>query len=102
MAQTKYLYRSRPGGTEARVEMWVTAIRKAGITTICTGWLVRYPLNQAAPHAGDFAPANGTQLTVGGGRGTPAMLPPIVEGIVTEPCEGRLLVPYTPSPAPSP
>ncbi|MBV8373501.1 MAG: hypothetical protein JOY69_09590 [Candidatus Eremiobacteraeota bacterium] len=102
IAQTKYLYRSRPGGTEARVEMWVTAIRKAGITTICTGWLVRYPLNQAAPHAGDFAPANGTQVTVGGGRGTPAVLPPIVEGIVTEPCEGRLLVPYTPSPAPSP
>jgi hypothetical protein len=102
LAQTKYLYRSRPGGSEARVDMWVIAVRKAGITTICTGWLVRYPLNQAAPHAGDFAPANGTQITVGGGRGVPAVLPPIVEGIVTEPCEGRLLVPYAPSPAASP
>ncbi|MGA8534782.1 MAG: hypothetical protein WB615_11780, partial [Candidatus Tumulicola sp.] len=102
LAQTKYLYRSRPGGTEARVEMWVTSIRKAGVTTLCTGWLVRYPFNATAPHAGDFAPANGTQVSVGGGRGVPAVLPPIVEGMVTEACEGRLLVPYAPSPATSP
>jgi hypothetical protein len=101
LAQTKYMYESR-GGTEARVLMWVTAIRKAGPTTICTGWLVRYPLNGTASHPGDFAPANGTQMTVGGGRGTPAVLPPIVEGIVTAPCEGRLLVPYAALPAASP
>lgn len=101
LARTKYLYRSR-GGSEALVEMWVTAIRKAGPTTICTGWLVRYPLNQTPSHPGDFAPANGTQMTVGGGRGTPAVLPPIVEGIVSAPCEGRLLVPYAALPAASP
>ncbi|MEO6836420.1 MAG: hypothetical protein ABI231_11010 [Candidatus Tumulicola sp.] len=101
LAQTKYLYRSR-GGSEARVEMWVTAIRKAGPTTICTGWLVRYPYNATASHPGDFAPANGTQMTVGGGRGSPAVLPPVVEGIVSAPCEGRLLVPYAASPASSP
>lgn len=100
LAQTKYLYRST-GGSEARVEMWVTSIRKAGPTTICTGWLVRYPLNQTPSHAGDFAPANGTQISVGGGR-SPGVLAPIVDGIVTLPCEGRLLVPYTPSPASSP
>jgi hypothetical protein len=69
---------------------------------MCTGWLVRYPFNEAAPHPGDYAPANGTQITIGGGRGVPAVLPPVVEGMVTEPCEGRLLVPYAPSPGPSP
>lgn len=102
LAQTKYLYRTRGIGNEARVEMWVTSIRKEGPTTICTGWLVRYPFNQKASHPGDFAPANGTQVTVGGGRGTPAMLPPVVDGIVTLACEGRLLEPYAASPAASP
>ncbi len=101
LAQTKYLYRST-SGTDALVEMWVTSIRKAGPTTICTGWLVRYPVNAKASHAGDYAPANGTQVSVGGGAGTPGILPPVVDGIVTEPCEGRLLVPYAPSPAASP
>ncbi len=101
LAQTKYLYRST-SGTDALVEMWVTSIRKAGPTTICTGWLVRYPVNATAPHAGDYAPANGTQVSIGGGRGTPGTLPPVVDGIVSEPCEGRLLVPFAPSPAASP
>jgi hypothetical protein len=101
LAATKYFYRSR-GGSEARVDMWVTSIRKAGPTTICTGWLVRYPLNETPSHPGDFAPANGTQMSVGGGRGAPAILPPIVEGIVSAPCEGRLLVPYAALPAASP
>jgi hypothetical protein len=101
LARTKYLYRSQ-GGSEERVEMWVTSIRKAGPTTICTGWLVRFPYDQTASHPGDFAPANGTQITVGGGRGVPAVLPPIVDGIVSAPCEGRLLVPYAASPASSP
>ena len=60
--------------------MWVIAARKAGLTTICTGWLVRYPqalrggyADAAGPdssivhsdvHGG---PANGTQITIGGG-----------------------------------
>lgn len=101
LAQTKYIYRSDEGTGEL-VEMWVTSIRKAGPTTICTGWLVRYPLNERASHAGDYAPANGTQIAIGGGGGTPAVLPPVVDGIVTGPCEGKLLVPYAPSPAASP
>ena len=61
--------------------MWVTATRKAGPTTICTGWLVRYP----QPERGGYAevagpsnvqsnapggPANGTQITIGGGGAT--------------------------------
>ncbi len=102
LAQTKYLYRSSGVGGEARVEMWVTSMHKAGPTTICTGWLVRYPLNQTPSHPGDFAPANGTQMTIGGGAGARAILPPVVNGIVTLPCDGRLLVPYAASPAASP
>jgi hypothetical protein len=93
LAKTKFLYKSN-GGSEGLVEMWVTDVHKQGFTSICTGWLVRYPLNAAAYQPGDFAPPNGSQIAVGGaaGRGT---LPPIVEGITTAPCEGRLLEPYT-------
>jgi len=92
LAQTRYFYKST-GSSEGVVEMWVVSAHKSGPTTVCTGWLVRYPLNESAPHAGDFAPANGTQASVGGGRGA-GLMPPIVEGMVTAPCEGRLLVPY--------
>lgn len=121
LAKTKYLYEVRKTGSEARVKMWVTAARKDGPTTICTGWLVRYPqalrggyADAAGPdssvvhsnlHGG---PANGTQVTIGGGSGgQPASpfaagLAPIVDGIVSAPCDGRLLVPYVPSPEPSP
>jgi hypothetical protein len=99
LAQTKFIYKSR-GGSEALV-MWVTSEHKSGMTTVCTGWLVRYPLNQAASHPGDFAPANGAQVSIGGGHAA-GVLPPIVEGVVTEPCEGRMLVPYSGSPASPP
>jgi hypothetical protein len=99
LAQTKFLYKSKGGGSEGPVEMWVTSAKKAGITTMCTGWLVRYPLASGPP--GGLAPANGTQAALGGGR-SPGLGAPIVEGLVTEPCEGRLLVPYAGSSAPSP
>jgi hypothetical protein len=98
LAKTKYIYRST-GGSEGLVEMWVTDVRKAGPTSVCTGWLVRYPLNGTAYHAGDFAPPNGTQASVGGGAGR-GTLAPIVEGITSAPCEGRLLEPYVKQPAP--
>ncbi|HEY3676156.1 MAG TPA: hypothetical protein VGK84_09215, partial [Candidatus Tumulicola sp.] len=93
LAKTKFLYKST-GGSDGLVEMWVTDVHKSGFTSVCTGWLVRYPINGVATHPGDFAPSNGTQIAVGGaaGHGT---LPPIVEGITTAPCEGRLLEPYT-------
>ncbi len=99
LAATKYIYKSRGGGSEGQVVMWVTSTHKSGFTTMCTGWLVRYPLNETPPSG--FAPANGTQISVGGAS-HPGVLPPIVEGIVTEACEGRLLVPYAGSSAPSP
>jgi hypothetical protein len=122
LAKTKYIYEVKGTGNEARVRMWVTATRKEGPTTICTGWLVRYPqaitggyADQAGPdssvvhsdlHGG---PANGAQVTIGGGGGSheplspfAAGIAPIVDGMVSQPCSGRLLVPYAPSPASSP
>lgn len=123
LAKTKYLYDVRNTGGEARVKMWVTDARKTGPTTVCTGWLVRYPQavrgGYAGPVYGDgngnvqnnvhAGPANGTQVTIGGGGGTheplspfDAGVPPIVDGIVSQPCDGRLLVPYAPSPVSSP
>lgn len=99
LARTKFMYRS-DRGTE-RVVMWVTDAHKTGLTTTCTGWLVRYPVNAEPALAGsgtlhptDIAPANGTQMSVGGGAGH-GYLPPVVDGIVTEQCEGRLLEPYS-------
>jgi hypothetical protein len=121
LAKTKYIYEVHGTGGERVVKMWVIAARKSGPTTICTGWLVRYPQAvrggyaeapssynvQNNVHAG---PANGTQITIGGGGGhanTPlspfaAGLAPIVDGMLSQPCDGRLLVPYAPSPVSSP
>jgi len=105
LARTKFIYRS-DRGTE-RVVMWVTDAHRSGVTTTCTGWLIRYPVN-ASPivgggtlHSTDIGPANGAQMSVGGGAGH-GYLPPVVDGIVTAPCEGRLLEPYAGSPASSP
>ncbi|MBV8656005.1 MAG: hypothetical protein JO160_08160, partial [Candidatus Eremiobacteraeota bacterium] len=47
LAKTRYIYRSLRG-TE-RVVMWVTDAHKAGPTTMCTGWLVRYPVDGTPP-----------------------------------------------------
>lgn len=114
LARTKYIYEVLGTGIEARVKMWVTQTRKAGPTTICTGWLVRYP----EPIRGNYAPlpsnvnagaANGTQITIGGGSGAqPPLSPfdagiaPIVDGMVSQPCDGRRLVPFAGSAGTSP
>jgi hypothetical protein len=122
LARTKYIYDVRGTGREERVKMWVIAARKAGPTTICTGWLVRYPQAErggyADPSESDStivhtdmhsAPANGTQIAIGGaGPAGPPLGPfdagiaPIVDGMVSQPCDGRLLVPFTPAPVSSP
>ena len=120
LAKTKYMYEVRGTGGEGRVKMWVTAARKDGPTTICTGWLVRYPEAVRGGYAeapgpsnvqdgGHAGPANGTQITIGGGGRAAAPLSPfdagiapIVDGMVSQPCDGRLLAPYAPSPVSSP
>ncbi len=120
LAKTKYIYDVRGTGNEEQVKMWVIAARKAGPTTICTGWLVRYPqairggyADAAGPgnvqsnvHAGA---ANGTQIAIGGnGQAAPPLsafdagIAPIVDGMVSQPCDGRRLVPFAPSPVSSP
>ncbi len=113
LAKTKFIYDVHGTGNEERVKMWVESARKEGPTTICTGWLVRYP----TPVAGNYAPLpsnvgagpnNGGQIAIGGGR-VSSVAPefaageaPIVEGIVSQPCDGRRLVPYAASPGSSP
>jgi hypothetical protein len=123
LAKTKYLYETKGTGNESRVKMWVIAARKAGPTTICTGWLVRYPQGVRGTYA-DAAgpdstivhsntqgggPSNGTQIGIGGGgRAQQPLSPfdagiaPIVDGMVSQPCDGRLLKPFVPSPVSSP
>jgi hypothetical protein len=121
LAKTKYIYEVRGTGNEARIKMWVTASRKAGPTTICTGWLVRYPQalrggyavaagpDPSIVHSNTQGGANGTQIAIGGaGKAEPPLSPfdagiaPIVDGMVSQPCDGRLLTPYEPSPVSSP
>jgi hypothetical protein len=122
LAKTKYIYEVKGTGMEQRVKMWVVAARKAGPTTICTGWLVRYPNATRGGYAvaagpdstivrssAPGNPANGTQIAIGGGSGAheplspfDAGIAPIVDGMVSQPCDGRLLVPYAQSPASSP
>jgi hypothetical protein len=122
LAKTKYIYEVQGTGDEARVKMWVIAARKEGPTTMCTGWLVRYPQAARGGYAVAAAPdpsivrsntqggpANGTQIAVGGGgKSEPPLSPfdagiaPIVDGMVSQPCDGRLLKPYAPSPVSSP
>lgn len=122
LAKTKYMYEVRGTGNEARVKMWVIAARKNGPTTICTGWLVRYPQAVRGGYATAAGPdstivhsnvqgsgANGTQIAIGGGgRAAQPLSPfdagiaPIVDGIVSQPCDGRLLTPYAPSAVSSP
>ena len=99
LAQTKYHVQIARRGSEGRVVMWVTATHKSGPTTVCTGWLVRYPFNATPP--GGFAPANGTQISIGGAS-HPGSTAADRRGHGHQPCEGRLLVPYAGSTAPSP
>ncbi|HTU81955.1 MAG TPA: hypothetical protein VMF61_07485 [Candidatus Acidoferrales bacterium] len=116
LAKTKYIYDVRGTGNEERVKMWVIEAHKAGPTTMCTGWLVRYPAKLAGNYAplppnvnANVGPANGAQIAIGGGSPNSGPVSPfysgeapIVEGIVTSPCDGRRLVPYENSTAPSP
>jgi hypothetical protein len=115
LAKTKYMYETHGTGGEARIKMWVTATRKEGPTTICTGWLVRYPqpvrggyADVPGPSTARGGPANGTQIAIGGTQAQPPLSPfdagiaPIVDGIVSQPCDGRLLIPFAPSAVSSP
>ena len=103
LAHTIYIYQTsggRHGGTERSTKMWVTSVRKVGLVTFCTGWLVRdpYPPAMSTMHAPGF-PAMGTpgHYTLSTGE---AGYKPIIEPNVTYVCEAGHLTPYVPSPAP--
>ncbi len=114
LAHTRYIFESAGIGGEARVKMWVTATHKVGLTTICTGWLVRFPrpamgMGYAPPPPNDhIGPNNGTQIGIGGGSIGAGPAPfaagtrPIVDGIVSMPCNGRELKPFAASAGSSP
>jgi hypothetical protein len=114
LAQTKYMYDVHGTGNEGEVRMWVISAKKAGPTTMCTGWLVRYPEAERGGYAqvpsnDNIAPANGGQLRIGGGGAQSGPVSsfesgtaPIVEGIVTMACSGRRLTPYATSAGSSP
>ncbi len=70
LAQTKYIYKSRGGSSEGQVVMWVTSTHKAGPTTMCTGWLVRYPLIRDTAQRLRFPPTE--PRSVSAARRTPA------------------------------
>ena len=46
LARTKFMYEEsgRRAGTEARIKMYVTSVRRIAGVTSCTGWLLRYPI----------------------------------------------------------
>jgi hypothetical protein len=97
LAQTKYLYETS-GGAEARTKMWVTSLRREGPVTICSGWLVRWPVPPTVGGSG----GDRSSVTVLGGhsRGVLAVGNtggfPIIEAHATYVCGGRALRPFTP------
>jgi hypothetical protein len=107
LALTKYIYEASGTGNERRIKMWVTAVHHDGPITMCTGWLVRYP---ETVRVGANTGQNGTQISIGGNGHAPggtlsqssSELAPIVEANASTDCSERGLVPFAPSPPPSP
>lgn len=99
VAATHWTYSERHNaGSDAQMKMWVTSMHRVGPALICEGWLVRYPQSPSA-----IGPAgNGTQISIGGSMPHPGVLPPIVQANASIECTQRGLVPFGPSPAPSP
>jgi hypothetical protein len=97
VAATKYTFTEKGSGGDAIIKMWVTSVRREGPALICEGWMLRYPYN---PESG--GPTNGASISIGGGRGRPGTLPPIVEEHASTTCTERELEPFGPSPVPSP
>jgi len=104
VAKTKFIYRSASHRAEDRFTMWVTALKKLGLLTVCSGWLVRYP--SAPPSYGSVAagasgPLHGGQVVLPnpGPRPQNAFMP-IIETNATYVCPAGSLVPFYPQAAP--
>jgi hypothetical protein len=98
VALTRFTFTEKGKGSDALDKMWVTSVRRVGPALMCDGWLVRYPYD-AQPSSGG---PNGTQISIGGSSGRPATLPPVIEAHASMACNERGLVPFGPSPVPSP
>jgi len=92
LARTKFLYEEsgRRAGTEARIKMYVTSVRRIAGVRFCTGWLLRYPITGRSSY-GDLTsrPADPRYP----GRSEQTRSTAIVESDVTYMCAGTL-VPY--------
>jgi len=110
VAKTKFIYRAdAPRGTllEARnaadrFTMWVTAVKKIGLLTICRGWLVRYPSSPpsyGAAAAGASGPLHGGQVFVPNPGPRPQNgFMPIIEPDASYVCPAAALRPFSPQP----
>ncbi len=101
LAHTQFIFETSKGiGRDRAVKMWVTQVKHGPLGQTCVGWLVRYP--QGPTIGGD---PHG--ITILGRVNLPpaqgeAGYHPIVETDASMPCSPRDLVPFTPSPSPSP
>lgn len=107
LARTKFIYEAGGakgfklfGGSEQRMKMYVTSIKKHGALSTCTGWVVRYPQG-SAPAFGRLD-SSGKLNTGYPGRGGANSYEPVIETNATFECETSRLQPFTPPPAPSP
>ena len=105
IAMTKFMY-EQPSGDE-HIKMWVTNVRHVGMITMCDGWMVRYPAAAGAGAQRQIGTATnpipgGVQVSTSIGAKHTGTLPPIVEANASAVCNERYLVPFAPSPAPSP
>lgn len=102
LAQTRFIFEENGVGGDARIKMWVTAIRHVGPITYCDGWLLRFPRadNSGAFHI--FGTRNVEPNAVQAGGNPGGTLAPIVETGASAMCSERALVPFAASPAPSP
>lgn len=109
LARTKFIYENRGvakafkifGGSEQRIKMYVTDVKKHGAFSTCTGWLVRYPQGGSTPAFGSIG-ADGKLNAGYPGRGGANTYQPVIEEHVTFECETARLEPFVPPAAPSP
>lgn len=103
LAITKFIFDELGVGGEAKIKMWVTAVRHVGPLTYCDGWLVRYPHSGQPPFAtGTMAHPIAGGITIGTSGPPGGTLPPIVEAHASTLCSQRHLRPFAPPAGSSP
>jgi hypothetical protein len=100
VARTLYSYESGTSDEEKKVKMWVTSVRKEGPISICTGWLLTYPLPPPMSFPGQST-SQGASFSIGGGGRAKTALSrgeygqaPIIAANATFVCQGHLLKPF--------